>query len=386
MRSGRLALWKGSWGGGPFKEIVHLNLVVLSKAKVFDEPHKKYNSVTGTRERHKHLIFKLKTTFAHLKIQKAFAAKGVYGHFSFNLVGYVQYLRYCMVASAKKLQADLDLDPWSWPPASSPSLLAICDTPTPQQDARNGFSTGRKRKLLTFSEITDAFVEGKVRTEKDAWQLAKNRKVSGDETLWNSLGASVDVAALVTKVRTAWECENITGGTLVTKPDYMLNEFIAVEYVSDDLPWWLNGGWKTHSLILSGTGGLGKTELACALMHSVSPGGSFHFINKVDRLRDVTFSPGEGLVVDEACFSDRDIDDIKNLLDLEKNRDVDCRNRDGHIPKMTPRIFSTNWCWDVFWPSAVWSPMHAHAINRRHLWVDVRFDLRAPLGTENLWR
>ena len=203
MRSGRLALWKGSWGGGPFKEIVHLNLAVLSKAKVFDEPHKKYNSVTGTRERHKHLIFKLKTTFAHLKIQKAFAAKGVYGHFSFNLVGYVQYLRYCMVSSAKKLQADLDLDPWSWPPASSPSLLAICDTPTPQQDARNGFSTGRKRKLLTFSEITDAFVEGKVRTEKDAWQLAKNRKVSGDETLWNSLGASVDVAALVAKVRTA---------------------------------------------------------------------------------------------------------------------------------------------------------------------------------------
>ena len=91
--------------------------------------------------------------------------------------------------AVKKLQADLDLDPWSWPPASSPSLLAICDTPTPQQDARNGFSTGRKRKLLTFSEITDAFVEGKVRTEKDAWQLAKNRKVSGDETLWNSLGA-----------------------------------------------------------------------------------------------------------------------------------------------------------------------------------------------------
>ena len=51
------------------------------------------------------------------------------------------------------------------------------------------------------------------------------------------------------------------------------------------------------------------------------------------------FGPGEGLVVDGACFSDRDVDDLKGLLDLEKSRDVECRNRDGHIPKLTPRIF-----------------------------------------------
>ena len=68
------------------------------------------------------------------------------------------------------------------------------------------------------------------------------------------------------------------------------------------------------------------------------------------------------------------------MLDLEKSRDVVCRNRDGHIPKLTPRIFSTNWSWDLFWPAQVWSPMHADAICRRILWVDVEFDLRAPLG------
>ena len=50
------------------------------------------------------------------------------------------------------------------------------------------------------------------------------------------------------------------------------------------------------------------------------------------------FGPGEGLVVDEACFSDRDVDDLKGLVDLEKSRDVECRNRDGHIPKLTPNF------------------------------------------------
>ena len=109
-------------------------------------------------------------------------------------------------------------------------------------------------------------------------------------------------------------------------------------------------------------------------------GAHFHFINKLDRLRDVVFAPGEGLVVDEACFYYNDVDDLKNLLDLEKSRDVECRNRDGHIPKLTPRIFSTNWPWEFFWPQQAFSPMHAGAINRRHLWVDVKSDLRATVG------
>ena len=76
----------------------------LVKIHVFDEPHKKYNRATGVRERHKHIIFKMKTPFAHLQIQKALAAKGVYGHFSFNLVGYVKYLAYCMVPSASLIR------------------------------------------------------------------------------------------------------------------------------------------------------------------------------------------------------------------------------------------------------------------------------------------
>ena len=33
-----------------------------------------------------------------------------------------------------------------------------------------------------------------------------------------------------------------------------------------------------------------------------------------DRLRDATFGPGQGLVVDEVCLATKDIDDIKALL------------------------------------------------------------------------
>lgn len=59
----------------------------LEKQHVFDEPHKRYNSSTQTRERHKHVIFKMKTPFAHSRVQKELAQQGVYRHFSFNLVG-----------------------------------------------------------------------------------------------------------------------------------------------------------------------------------------------------------------------------------------------------------------------------------------------------------
>ncbi len=353
----------------------------LVKINVFDEPHKRYNRVTGVRERHKHILFKMKTTFAHLQIQKALAAKGVYGHFSFNLVGYVKYLQYCIVPSAKKLQADIDQEPWSWPSVAPSALLALCEKLSPQMEARNGSTGGgRKRKFMTFSEVTDAFVEGGIRTEKEAWMLAKSLKVGGDNLLFDTLGATPCVSTLVGKVRKAWDCEAMTSGTLCTQPDYPLDRFVPPEAVHDGLLAWMEGGWKTHSLILHGRGGLGKTEYGCALMKKVAPAGAYHFINKVDRVRDVVFGPGEGLVVDEACFSSMDVDDVKNLLDLEKGRDITCRNRDGHIPKLTPRIFSTNWPWELFWPVQAWIPLHAGAIHRRHFWIEVTSDLRVPVG------
>ena len=369
--------------GVMFKKIVNrYNLGPnLVKVHVFDEPHKRYNPSTGKRERHKHLVFKMKTPFAHLQIQKALAAQGVYGHFSFNLVGYVAYLSYCLVPSAKKLQADIDRSPWSWPTVEPAALEELCAKASEQMKGRNGSGQGgRKRKLMTFSELTDAFVEASVRTEKDAWTLGKFRKEAGDDTMYNTLGSTPCVNSLVVKIRRAWDCQSMAGGTLCSESDFPLHMFVPLSQVNPALAEWVAGGWKNVCLILCGLGGLGKTELACALMMAVAPSGTYHFINKLDRLRDVLFCPGEGLVADEACLVDHDVDDIKGLLDLAKSRDVQCRNRDGHIPKGTPRIFSTNWSWDLFWPRDAWLPANAVAIQRRVLWVDIQSDLRAPAG------
>ena len=196
----------------------------IEKLHVFDEPHKRFNPQSGLRERHKHLVFKMKTVFAHVRLQKELAGRGVYGKFSFNLVGYKAYLSYCLEESAKKLLVDIDRNPWSWPTVPPASLLLLCGKPSPQMEARNGGARGRKRKLLTFSEISDAFVEGSVKTEKDAWMLAKSRKLAGDDTLWNTLGAAKCTSSLVAKVRQAWNCESMTAGTLHSHPDYTLGQ------------------------------------------------------------------------------------------------------------------------------------------------------------------
>eukprot|EP00959_Pyramimonas_sp_CCMP1952_P359168 7520429-Pyramimonas_sp.AAC.1 len=144
---------------------------------------------------------------------------------------------------------------------------------------------GRKRSLLTFSEITDAFVEANVVTEKDAWALAKQRKVDGDVTLYNTLGKE-NVRKLIGKVRQAWNPEQISEGTLVQSPEFDLGRFIPVGSVGPGVSRWAAGGWKSTALVLRGPGGLGKTEFACALMHMVAPAKAFHFLNKTDRLRD----------------------------------------------------------------------------------------------------
>ena len=73
----------------------------------------------------------MKAPFAHVRFQKALAERGVYGKFSFNLVGYVTYLQYCMVLSAKKLRDDLDFNPRSLPHVSPLALMELCSQPSP---------------------------------------------------------------------------------------------------------------------------------------------------------------------------------------------------------------------------------------------------------------
>lgn len=159
--------------------------------------------------------------------------------------------------SAKKLHADLDLSPWSWPSISSDALLALRDKQSPQMAVRNGGGRakeaggpGRKCKLMTFSEISDAFVEGRMRTERDAWKLAKTREVAGDDTLYSSLGTAQSVAALVTRVRQAWQPECMSQGSLMTEPDFPLSSFVPLAVADGQLAGWVRGGWREQVLIM----------------------------------------------------------------------------------------------------------------------------------------
>ena len=113
-------------------------------------------------------------------------------------------------------------------------------------------------------------------------------------------------------------------------------------------------------------------------MHKVAPSGTFHFISKLDRLCDIVFCPGQGLVVDEACFGLKDADGLKGLLYPKNGADVACRNKDSFIPVGVPRVFSTKWSWDELWPQAATKRVHAGAISRRIIWVDITRDIRRP--------
>ena len=117
--------------------------------------------------------------------------------------------------------------------------------------------------------------------------MAKSRKVIGDDTLFNTLGAASCVRLLVAKVRKAWDCELMSTGTLVAKPDYALDRFIPLGSVDVKLVNWMGGDWKHQTLVLSGGPGMGKTELACVMMHVTATSTNFHFVNKQDRIKDV---------------------------------------------------------------------------------------------------
>ena len=145
----------------------------ISRLHVFDKPHKKE---TGQRARHKHFIFKFVRPFAHVRLGHLLAQGNVHGHFSFNLVGYQAYLKYCLVASAHKLAADLDKDPWHWPShVTTPQLMQLCQQSVPQMEARNG-QPGKKRTLMTFSEITDAFSSILCKLAKTLGSLRKHER------------------------------------------------------------------------------------------------------------------------------------------------------------------------------------------------------------------
>ena len=90
--------------------------------------------------------------------------------------------------------------------------------------------------------------------------------------LWNYLGALETPAKTNALLARVWhlhgESVHFMWRSAATYPlsSFHLDDLEAVRQ-------WLDGKWRTHTLVLSGDGGLGKTRLAEALLNEVSPSG-----------------------------------------------------------------------------------------------------------------
>lgn len=133
---------------------------------VVTEPHKRYNKSSTQRELHKHILIHMDGPFAWNPLQRAFHSLGYKGHFTFNRQGLGVNIAYLLESSAKKLVSDIDKNPWSYPAKTAEQLLEMAKKTPANQLAKNGLPLPepreKKRQRLTFSEVTDAFVEAKV--------------------------------------------------------------------------------------------------------------------------------------------------------------------------------------------------------------------------------
>ena len=229
--------------------------------------------------------------------------------------GFSAYLRYLFEVGKKM---EVDKEPWLYPPdALSMCKIQALMTEMPRdQQTKNGIQTKRnvKRKGLTFSELTDIVVAAKIYTVEELWQEAKARKVAGDDLLWNRCGDDRNLPATLKRIVTAWHGDPVSA--LHRKCQYPLEAFT----LPPECELWLGGKWKERALILSGGGGLGKTSLAASLLMFVAE--SFLFITRLDELRFLEIPPRCGLLWDEASMKCLDVDESKNLMDLEFTRTV----------------------------------------------------------------
>ncbi|CAK9054161.1 unnamed protein product [Durusdinium trenchii] len=349
----------------------------LVKAAVADEPHKHYQPDGASRERHKHLIFLFRAPFVHAGVRKLLAEEfGYHGFFTFHRAGWCAYLDYLMMESAKKPAHDLDRDlvfyPSSYTKQKADGELAGMSSQVAGRKKNEGLQKGpsealqKRRRRMSFSELTDFVVERKISTVAELWKAAEEEKMRGNSLVWDHVGQLRDPAAEVQKILAAWHRpETLGASTLITSPRFPLEHFDVPPRVLQ----WKETQSLTHTLILRGPPGTGKTEMAISVLLSTCRAG-IHFVSKLDQMHKITVHPGEGLVVDEACFRTVSIDDAKAWCDVTHARDVHNRCSDGHIPAQTPRIFTTNHEVPQFWPPEYFHSSHQAAIDRRTVWVD----------------
>lgn len=152
----------------------------LVKAAVADEPHKHYQADGNARESHKHLIFLFRQPFVHASVCKMLGEQfGAHGFFTFHRAGWVAYLDYLMSESAKKPAQDLDRQmvfypaAYTWQRAEAElGQMSLQMSGRRQNDGvqQRKEPAPKRRKQMTFSELTDFVVERGIRAVGALWQ------------------------------------------------------------------------------------------------------------------------------------------------------------------------------------------------------------------------
>ena len=239
----------------------------------------------------------------------------------------------------------------------------------------SGKKRPRARKTLSFSEFTDYIIEHKCRCEKDLWLLARTLKTGGEDLLWNYLETK-DANKMLQKALRGWHADKLPSGMLQTQSQFEISQFnIPPAVVS-----WMKEDTLTKSLILSGPGGCGKTEMASAILSTF---GNFYFVDKLDVVKTLQFTGCESLLLDDVSLGSLDVDDCKSWLDVTKPRYARCRHEDAFLPPNTRRIFSTNASQQSFFPDAARHVDHLNAIQRRIVWVNVGDNLKASSSSSS---
>ena len=353
----------------------------LLKAYCVDEPHKRFRKSKNKRERHKHLAFLMDAPFAHKKLAEDFQKQyGLRISFSFRLKGFLSNVTYLREAG-KKPSTDVDKDPAVYPPSLDVCKEMESVASNHLLSANQLSKGGNKRKTLNFNEVSNIVIEGvgdgPLRSAAALEEAAKRLKHEGSVELWNYVGGlkhTADAGKLVTKI---WHLQGeIQHEMFRSRASYPLEEFVYKDL--REAMEWFESKSDSHALVLSGDGGLGKTNLAEALLIAKCPAG-FWFLDDPDDFREIEglIRPEHGLLVDEVTLQALSPNQIKKLFDLEKFRRVKCRHFNASIPAHCRRIFCTNADKVDFYPPMK-DKKDRTGVFRRQLFQTISSDLRLP--------
>ena len=347
------------------------------------EPHQRFRPDGSGREVHYHIAFKLSEDFAHRHIEVLFRLEGIHGFISKSLKGWLAYAEYLLCETPRKPAHCRDASPLLWPrggPEAVEHLRGLCNTARKRTPTLTEAVTGwkkkapKRRRTLEWSEVISLVVENEIRDEGTWWQVAKRQQTDQGDTLMINYVDRLrgKQGGLQKAISDAWRHHRAINGDPVpsntclhTTAKYALESFI----LSDEMKEWVREDHKSKALVLEGPGGIGKTQLAMALLLRVRK--RVFFIDDYEQVNQCQWTGVEGVLFDDVCMRHKGIDECKALFDMDWSRVVRCRYENGLLPEGTPRIFSTNHTRALFFPRDYNLAEHQHPINRRMLWLRV---------------